>query len=204
MTCPHASQIWGRLFPFSMGYDHTLSLKSHTGLSTTSGRSWSLPFRGCSLPMRSRSRHAAPASPMPRRAAVHRLDDGFHVQNAFGTWEMTSRLAQVFNEVAHRIVLSALDGINGTVFAYGQTGSGKTFTMTGGAQRYVDRGVIPRAIGLIYSELGKRSDCTYTVRPSRYDRELNCLRWTSGCRSDGAPSATFFCLACPCCMGSVY
>lgn len=65
--------------------------------------------------------------------------------------------------MAHRIVLSALDGINGTVFAYGQTGSGKTFTMTGGAQRYVDRGIIPRSIGLIYSELGKRSDCSYTV-----------------------------------------
>lgn len=103
--------------------------------------------------------------------------------------------------MAHRIVLSALDGINGTVFAYGQTGSGKTFTMTGGAQRYVDRGIIPRAIGLIYSELGKRSDCTYTVRRPP-DREPPRLHWTSGCRSDGASSATFPCLSCPCYLGN--
>ena len=29
------------------------------------------------------------------------------------------------------IVLSSLEGINGTVFMYGQTGAGKTFTMLG-------------------------------------------------------------------------
>jgi Cdc6-like AAA superfamily ATPase len=29
------------------------------------------------------------------------------------------------------IVLSSLDGINGTIFMYGQTGAGKTFTMLG-------------------------------------------------------------------------
>ncbi len=73
---------------------------------------------------------------------------------------------QVFSHVAQRIVLAALEGVNGTVFAYGQTGSGKTFTMTGGAERYVDRGIIPRAISLIYSELAKRSDSTYSVSGS--------------------------------------
>lgn len=97
---------------------------------------------------------------------------------------------QVFNEVARKTVLSALDGINGTVFAYGQTGSGKTFTMTGGTERYVDRGIIPRSIGLIYSELGKRSDCTYTVRhgyplhgQAGYDRLAAVLNTDSN-RSD--------------------
>lgn len=73
---------------------------------------------------------------------------------------------QVFSHVAQRIVLAALEGVNGTVFAYGQTGSGKTFTMTGGAERYVDRGIIPRAISLIYSEVAKRSDSTYSVSGS--------------------------------------
>ena len=29
------------------------------------------------------------------------------------------------------MVLSSLEGINGTVFVYGQTGTGKTFTMMG-------------------------------------------------------------------------
>ena len=50
---------------------------------------------------------------------------------------------EVFTRCAERPVLGALDGFNGTVFAYGQTGSGKTFTITGGAERYVDRGIIP-------------------------------------------------------------
>lgn len=59
--------------------------------------------------------------------------------------------------------MGALDGYNGTIFAYGQTGSGKTFSITGGAERYVDRGIIPRAISLIYSELGRRSEYTYTL-----------------------------------------
>ena len=59
--------------------------------------------------------------------------------------------------------MGALEGFNGTVFAYGQTGSGKTFTITGGPERYVDRGIIPRSISLIFSEVAKRSDYTYTV-----------------------------------------
>jgi DNA replication protein DnaC len=34
---------------------------------------------------------------------------------------------------AQKIVRTALDGVNCTVFAYGQTGSGKTYTISGGA-----------------------------------------------------------------------
>ena len=75
-------------------------------------------------------------------------------------------LLQVFERVARDVVLGALDGVNGTVFAYGQTGSGKTFTITGGAARYVDRGIIPRAIALVFAELRRRSDHAYAVRTS--------------------------------------
>ena len=70
----------------------------------------------------------------------------------------------MFERVASDVVLGALDGVNGTVFAYGQTGSGKTFTVTGGAARYADRGIIPRAIALVFAELRRRSDHTYSVR----------------------------------------
>jgi len=77
---------------------------------------------------------------------------------------------QVFERVASDVVLGALDGINGTVFAYGQTGSGKTFTVTGGAARYADRGLIPRAISLVFAELRQRSDHTYAVRRHRLVR----------------------------------
>ncbi|KAH9625982.1 hypothetical protein KSS87_008661 [Heliosperma pusillum] len=38
---------------------------------------------------------------------------------------------QVYEEGAKSVVLSAVGGINSSVFAYGQTSSGKTFTMTG-------------------------------------------------------------------------
>lgn len=70
---------------------------------------------------------------------------------------------QVFEKVARSVGLGALEGFNGTVFAYGQTGSGKTFTVTGGPERYVDRGIIPRSISLVFGELAKRSDYQYMV-----------------------------------------
>ncbi|MES1907517.1 MAG: hypothetical protein MHM6MM_000622 [Cercozoa sp. M6MM] len=62
---------------------------------------------------------------------------------------------QVFENVAEPLCRSVLNGYNATIFAYGQTGSGKTFTMTGGAERYEDRGIIPRAIQFLLTEARK-------------------------------------------------
>ena len=59
---------------------------------------------------------------------------------------------------------SCFEGINGTIFAYGQTGSGKTYTITGGAERYADRGVIPRTISYIFNEFSKRNTYQYKVK----------------------------------------
>ena len=73
---------------------------------------------------------------------------------------------QVFETIAQPVVDSVLEGYNGTIFAYGQTGSGKTFTITGGAERYVDRGIIPRALSHIFSKLAESSDTQYEVRVS--------------------------------------
>lgn len=64
------------------------------------------------------------------------------------------------------VLRSTLDGYNSTVFAFGQTGSGKTFTITGGAERYADRGLIPRALSALFAEAAKRSDHTYAVHVS--------------------------------------
>ena len=55
------------------------------------------------------------------------------------------------------MIESCFEGYNGTIFAYGQTGSGKTYTITGGAERYADRGVIPRTISYIFNEISKRN-----------------------------------------------
>ena len=61
------------------------------------------------------------------------------------------------------MVDSCFEGYNGTIFAYGQTGSGKTYTITGGAERYADRGIIPRTISYIFNEISKRNTFSYKV-----------------------------------------
>lgn len=66
---------------------------------------------------------------------------------------MEAKQAEVFDRVGRPCVQNALNGFNSTVFAYGQTGSGKTFTITGGAERYEDRGLIPRALSMIFEEM---------------------------------------------------
>lgn len=52
----------------------------------------------------------------------------FDYDYCFGWTDDNNR---VYESVAKQIVLSALDGYNGSIFAYGQTGSGKTYTMLG-------------------------------------------------------------------------
>ncbi|KAA0162039.1 hypothetical protein FNF31_03450 [Cafeteria roenbergensis] len=69
-----------------------------------------------------------------------------------GLFGMTARQEDVFERVAGPAVANALAGYNATIFAYGQTGSGKTFTITGGPQRYEDRGIIPRALQRIFQQ----------------------------------------------------
>ncbi|KAJ7369834.1 Kinesin- protein 6 [Desmophyllum pertusum] len=61
---------------------------------------------------------------------------------------------------------SVLTGYNGTVFAYGQTGSGKTFTITGGAERYVDRGLIPRSLSYIFEYFEKHPGTVFSAHIS--------------------------------------
>lgn len=71
---------------------------------------------------------------------------------------------EIFESLGKPIVEDVLEGYNGTVFAYGQTGSGKTFTMMGSDIFDPDmRGVIPRAVSLIFDRLSSQSseiECT--------------------------------------------
>lgn len=69
----------------------------------------------------------------------------------------------VFKKVGVAAVRNALEGYNSTVFAYGQTGSGKTFTLTGGPERYSDRGLIPRTLSMIFNDFRNRTDMQYKV-----------------------------------------
>lgn len=84
-----------------------------------------------------------------------------HSFNFNGILEMKATQEDVFKKVGTEAVHNALDGFNSTVFAYGQTGSGKTFTLTGGPERYSDRGIIPRAISTLFQEFRTRSDMQY-------------------------------------------
>ncbi|KAG6389040.1 hypothetical protein SASPL_150499 [Salvia splendens] len=53
-------------------------------------------------------------------------------------FDTTCPTRKVYEEGARDVALSALGGINATIFAYGQTSSGKTFTMRGVAEDAVE------------------------------------------------------------------
>lgn len=78
----------------------------------------------------------------------------------------------MFQEIA-ALVQSALDGYRVCIFAYGQTGSGKTYTMSapqrGDMPGVLDvqggeRGVIPRAVDMIFEETARLRDRGWTHR----------------------------------------
>jgi kinesin family protein 6/9 len=69
----------------------------------------------------------------------------------------------VFKLIGAPAVENALEGYNSTIFAYGQTGSGKTFTLTGGPEKYSDRGIIPRAISMLFNEIRTRTNMQFKV-----------------------------------------
>ena len=79
---------------------------------------------------------------------------------------MLTRQESVFEKIAKDVVESCFEGYNGTIFAYGQTSSGKTFTITGGAERYADRGIIPRALSYIFGAINKNTTHQYSVNVS--------------------------------------
>lgn len=65
---------------------------------------------------------------------------------------------RVYQEVARGRVLQALAGHSSAFIAFACSGSGKTFTITGGAKRFADRGLIPRSISNLFEALGARAD----------------------------------------------
>jgi len=83
----------------------------------------------------------------------HKEVHDFHFN---GIFDMNATQSEVFDTLARPIVNNFLAGINGTIFAYGQTGSGKTFSITGGTDSYEQRGIIPRALAMIFEEIAKR------------------------------------------------
>ncbi|CAF1404841.1 unnamed protein product [Adineta steineri] len=81
-------------------------------------------------------------------------------------FDQTAKQEDVFALVARPVIDNVISGYNGTIFAYGQTGSGKTFTITGGPERFSDRGIIPRSLSYIFQQFGQHADQSHTVHVS--------------------------------------
>lgn len=59
--------------------------------------------------------------------------------------------------------MGCLRGFSGAIFAYGQTNSGKTWAVTGG-DSFEERGIAPRAIGLLFREIRNAETAGLPVR----------------------------------------
>uniref|UniRef100_A0A7N8WUX3 Kinesin family member 6 n=1 Tax=Mastacembelus armatus TaxID=205130 RepID=A0A7N8WUX3_9TELE len=81
-------------------------------------------------------------------------------------FDQSVKQEEIFENIAKPVADSVLSGYNGTIFAYGQTGSGKTFTITGGAEHYADRGIIPRTLSYLYECFSQDSSMIYTTHIS--------------------------------------
>ncbi|XP_028996968.1 centromere-associated protein E isoform X2 [Betta splendens] len=84
--------------------------------------------------------------------SIHQMDDGtstksFVFDRVFTAEETTK---QLYQDIAKPLVVSTVQGYNGTIFAYGQTSSGKTFTMMG---RDHTPGVIPLAVEDVFQTI---------------------------------------------------
>nr|XP_031290628.1 kinesin-like protein KIF6 isoform X2 [Camelus dromedarius] len=89
-------------------------------------------------------------------------------------FDQDAKQEAIFENIAKPVAESVLAGYNGTIFAYGQTSSGKTFTITGGAERYSDRGIIPRTLSYIFEQLQKDSSKIYTTHISYLEIYNEC------------------------------
>ncbi|XP_074471798.1 uncharacterized protein LOC141756161 isoform X1 [Sebastes fasciatus] len=86
------------------------------------------------------------------KKSIHQIDDGnstksFSFDRVFTADETTN---QLYQDIAKPLVVSSVEGYNGTIFAYGQTSSGKTFTMMG-SDRFP--GVMPLAVEDIFQTI---------------------------------------------------
>ncbi|CAJ1077525.1 centromere-associated protein E isoform X5 [Xyrichtys novacula] len=86
------------------------------------------------------------------KKSIHQIDDGnstksFSFDRVFTADETTNQLYQT---IAKPLVVSTVEGYNGTIFAYGQTSSGKTFTMMGSKGT---PGVIPLAVEDVFQTI---------------------------------------------------
>ena len=81
------------------------------------------------------------------------------------TYDWNATQEKIFDQTARPILESVMEGYNGTIFAYGQTGTGKTYTMEGNDNER-DKGIIPRSIDWIFSNIKNYANQQFLVRVS--------------------------------------
>jgi kinesin family protein 6/9 len=72
----------------------------------------------------------------------------------------------VYETCGQGLVVELMRGYNGTLLTYGETGAGKTYTMCGPPGNYQARGVIPRAIAQVFSEVRGCKENSYNIHVS--------------------------------------
>lgn len=72
----------------------------------------------------------------------------------------------VFELTGKKAITSLIDGYSCSLVAYGQTGAGKTFTTIGLNNDYRFRGLIPRAISELFSQINSQTDKTFKIKVS--------------------------------------
>ncbi|XP_051557985.1 centromere-associated protein E isoform X5 [Myxocyprinus asiaticus] len=117
------------------------------------------------------------------KQAIHQIDDdgnqtkSFSFDRVFSAEETTS---QLYQDIAKPLVVSAVEGYNGTIFAYGQTSSGKTFTMMGSEH---NPGVIPLAMADVFKTIKNCPKKEFLLRVSYMEiynetvTDLLCDSW---------------------------
>ncbi|XP_041957143.1 centromere-associated protein E isoform X10 [Alosa sapidissima] len=116
------------------------------------------------------------------KQTIHQVDDGnptksFSFDRVFSAEESTN---QLYQDIAKSLVVSTVEGYNGTIFAYGQTSSGKTFTMMGNSRT---PGVIPLAMEDVFQTIKNCPKKEFLLRVSYMEiynetvTDLLCDSW---------------------------
>ncbi|XP_060754646.1 centromere-associated protein E isoform X3 [Neoarius graeffei] len=117
------------------------------------------------------------------KQAIHQIDDDGNMTKSFSfdrVFSAEESTKQLYNDIAKPLVVSTVEGYNGTIFAYGQTSSGKTFTMMGSEH---NPGVIPLAMADVFHTIKNCPKKEFLLRVSYMEiynetvTDLLCDSW---------------------------
>ncbi|XP_076839139.1 centromere-associated protein E isoform X2 [Brachyhypopomus gauderio] len=117
------------------------------------------------------------------KQVIHQTDDDGNLTKSFGfdrVFSADETTSQLYQDIAKPLVVSAVEGYNGTIFAYGQTSSGKTFTMMGSD---LTPGVIPLAMTDVFQTINNCPKKEFLLRVSYMEiynetvTDLLCDSW---------------------------